>query len=164
MVQIWMLSDKWLSRYELLKNLHIKLYYSVLWTWMPKVTTIAILVLRTGELKLACIYFNMLVNFPHLKWSKAMKSRQICKKKNLSWLFGVDWKNLPSGSLCITASPVMPNTDPWDRFFYPQQAAMKDSYILVNCYHRNFLQYSQKSNTKQSSHKYLPNGMLYYPI
>ena len=55
MVQIWILSDEWLSRYELLKNLHIKLGRSVTWTQTRKrttgVTTIALLVLHTGKLK-----------------------------------------------------------------------------------------------------------------
>ena len=57
MVQIWTLSDEWLSRY--VKNLHIKLCRSVTgtptWTWTQTrttgVTAIALLVLRTGELK-----------------------------------------------------------------------------------------------------------------
>ena len=44
MVQISMLSDEWLSRYEFLKKLHI--------TRTAGVTTIALLVLRTGELKM----------------------------------------------------------------------------------------------------------------
>ena len=51
-----MLSDEWLSRYELLKNLHRKLCHSVKGTRTRKrttgVTTIAHLVLRTGELKI----------------------------------------------------------------------------------------------------------------
>ena len=60
MVQIWMLSDEWLSRYELLKNLHIKLCRSVtgMRTRTRKrttgVTTIALFVIRTGELKPFC--------------------------------------------------------------------------------------------------------------
>ena len=52
MVQIWMLSDEWLSRYELLKNLHIQLLTGTRTrTRTTGVTTIALLVLRTGELK-----------------------------------------------------------------------------------------------------------------
>ena len=53
MVQIRTLSDKWLSRYELLKNLHIKLCRSVTGTRTRTtgVTAIALLVLRTSELK-----------------------------------------------------------------------------------------------------------------
>ena len=55
MVQILMLSDEWLSRYELLKNLHINLCRSVAGMQTQKrtigVTNIALLVLRTGELK-----------------------------------------------------------------------------------------------------------------
>ena len=49
MVQMRVLSDEWLSRYELLKNLNIKLQSSV--TRIPGLTAIALLVLRTGELK-----------------------------------------------------------------------------------------------------------------
>ena len=51
MVQIRMLSDEWLSRYELLKNLHIKLCRSVTGTrtWTTGVTTIALLVLLYKE-------------------------------------------------------------------------------------------------------------------
>ena len=57
-VQIWTLSDEWLSRYELLKNLHIKLCRSVTGMWTRTrtrttgVTAIALLVLCTGELKM----------------------------------------------------------------------------------------------------------------
>ena len=53
MVQICMLFDEWLLKYELLKNLHIKLCRSVKGTrtWMTGVTEIALLVLHTGELK-----------------------------------------------------------------------------------------------------------------
>ena len=52
MVQIRMLSDEWLSRYECLENLEIKLCHSVTvtLTWTTGVTAIALLVLRTGEL------------------------------------------------------------------------------------------------------------------
>ena len=42
---IWMIFDEWLPRYELLKNLHIKLV-----TWTTGMTTVALLVLRTGEI------------------------------------------------------------------------------------------------------------------
>ena len=46
-------SNEWLSRYELLKNLYIKLYHSVTRTQtrMTRVTTIALLVLPRGEVK-----------------------------------------------------------------------------------------------------------------
>ena len=46
-----MLSDEWLSRYELLENLKIKLCCSVMGTRTTGVTAIALLVLRIGELK-----------------------------------------------------------------------------------------------------------------
>ena len=56
MVQIRMLSDEWLSRYELFENLNIKLCRSVTGTRTRTrttgVTAIALLVLRTGELKM----------------------------------------------------------------------------------------------------------------
>ena len=41
----------------------------------------------------------MLVNVSHLKWQKAIKTERVCKEKNLPWLFGVDRKLCPSGSL-----------------------------------------------------------------
>ena len=40
--------------------------------------------------------------------------RKLCKKRNLSWLFGADRK---------------------DRFFYPHLIHMKDSYILLEVCH-----------------------------
>ena len=46
-----MLSDGWLLIYELLKNLHIKLNRSAMRKQTTEVTTIALLVLCTGELK-----------------------------------------------------------------------------------------------------------------
>ena len=45
-----MLSDEWLSRYELLENLKIKLCRSVTGTRTTGVTAIALLVLGTGKL------------------------------------------------------------------------------------------------------------------
>ena len=53
MVQIRMIFDEWLSRYELLENLNIKLCRSVMGTRTRTtgVTAIALLVLCTGELK-----------------------------------------------------------------------------------------------------------------
>ena len=81
MVQIWMLSDEWLSRYELLKNLHIKLCRSVIWTqtrtWTRThgVTTLALLVLHAGELKIdricskvnQVIYSSSFISWPSFK-------------------------------------------------------------------------------------------------
>ena len=58
-----MLSDEWLSRYELLKNLHIKLCRSVTGTRTTRVTTIALLVLRTGELKNLIFFISQLPVF-----------------------------------------------------------------------------------------------------
>ena len=57
----------------------------------------------------------------------------VCKKKYLSWVYGVDRKNL---SLEITvrhhsASLVMPISDPRNRFFYPHHTHMKDTYNLT---------------------------------
>ena len=57
MVQICMFSDEWLSRYELLKNLHIKLCRRVTGTRTTRVTAIALLVLGTGELKTILLKF-----------------------------------------------------------------------------------------------------------
>ena len=53
MVQICTLSDEWLSRYEVLKNLHIKLCRRVTGTRTRTtgVIAIALLVLRTGDIK-----------------------------------------------------------------------------------------------------------------
>ena len=54
--------------------------------------------------------------------------KRYAKKKYLSWVYGVDRKNL---SLEITdrhhsASLVMPISDPRNRFFYPRHTHMKD--------------------------------------
>ena len=43
---------KTVASYDLLKNLEIKLYHSVTWTRPTMVTTIALVVLGTGELKI----------------------------------------------------------------------------------------------------------------
>ena len=71
-----MLSDEWLSRYEILKNLHIKLCRSVTGTRTRTtgVTTIALLVLRKGEKKSGVLAFQ-----------KVAKTGNIGKKK-------VQWK------------------------------------------------------------------------
>ena len=47
---------------------------------------------------------KMLVNISHLKWSKAIKTGRVCKKKNQPWLFGVDRKICPSGQDHCSAS------------------------------------------------------------
>ena len=70
MVQIRMLSDEWLSRYELLENLKIKLCRRVTGTRTQptRVTAIALLVLCTGELKNIYIFIissaHILINSP----------------------------------------------------------------------------------------------------
>ena len=48
-----------------------------------------------------------------------IESQKVCKKKYLSWVYGVDRKIL-----------VMPISDPRDRFFYPHHTPMQDSYSL----------------------------------
>ena len=51
----------------------------------------------------------------------------VCKKKNLSWLFGVDRKISPS------VEPRDAKQWPSDRlFFYPHLTPMKDSYTLMS--------------------------------
>ena len=62
-----------------------------------------------------------------------MVNQKVCKKKYLSWVYGVDSKIL---SLGITvrhhsASLVMPISDPHDRFFYPHHTPMIDTYYLL---------------------------------
>ena len=42
----------------------------------------------------------------------------------------------PSFGLSITASLVMPKSDPQDGFFYPTLTLMIDSYILIVCVER----------------------------
>ena len=55
--------------------------------------------------------------------------QKVCKKKNLSWLFGTDRKIRPSGSLFgITR---LCKQWPSDGFFYLHHTTMKDSYILA---------------------------------
>ena len=61
-----------------------------------------------------------------------MVNQKVCKKEYLSWVCGVDRKNL---SLGITvrhhsASLVMTISDPRDGFFYPHHTPMKDTYYL----------------------------------
>ena len=58
-------------------------------------------------------------------------NQKVCKKKYLSWVYGVDKKNL---SLGITvqhhlANLMMPISDPSDRFFDPHHTPMKDNYM-----------------------------------
>ena len=55
-----------------------------------------------------------------------MVNREICKKKYLSWVYGVDRKICHSGSLF----GIMPISDPRERFFYPHHTPMKDTYSL----------------------------------
>ena len=56
--------------------------------------------------------------------------QNVCKKKSLSWLFGVDRKKRPLGSLFGTTwqSIVMPNSDL--RTDFSVLTLMKDSYNL----------------------------------
>ena len=55
---------------------------------------------------------DSLMETPTLKSSAG--DRKVCKKKNLSWLFGVDRKIRPLGSMfgIPRQSLVMPNSDP----------------------------------------------------
>ena len=52
-----------------------------------------------------------------------MVNQKVCKKKYLSWVYGVDRKICHSGSLFA-------HSDPRDRFFYPHHTHMKDTYNL----------------------------------
>ena len=80
------------------------------------------------------------------------RDQKVCKKKNLSWLFGVDRKIHPSGSqFSITRhSLVMPNSDPQMFFFYLHLTLMKDSYILI-CFPMNYRNFSVKINSENNS-------------
>ena len=99
MVQIWMLSDEWLSRYELLKNLHIKLCHSVtgMRTRTRKrttgATTIPLLVLHSGELK-------MVLASPRLSLRLTGRARTGRPSVRIMWLGVVslwyDWKIVES--------------------------------------------------------------------
>ena len=57
---------------------------------------------------------------------KCGKSKDVCKKKYLSWVYGVDRKICHLGSLFLhhKASLVMPISDPRDRVFYPHHTPM----------------------------------------
>ena len=86
-----MLSDEWLSRYELLKNLHIKLCRSVTgtrtrtrtWTWTRArttgVTAIALLVLRTGELKILSLQTRKSEKRLSKDYRSSFHAENICK-------------------------------------------------------------------------------------
>ena len=56
--------------------------------------------------------YDLLIAIPALKSNAGNK--KVCKKKYLSWLFGADRKNCPSGSLfgITRQSLVLPNNDP----------------------------------------------------
>ena len=70
----------------------------------------------------------MLVNVSHLKWKKAIKTERVCKEKNLPWLFGVDRKLCPSGSLFgVTDAEQWP----LGQFSIHTKTVMIDSYILT---------------------------------
>ena len=66
-------------------------------------------------------------------------AKKMCKKKNLSLVSGTVNKSVPRQSL------VMPNSDPWDRFFHPYLTLMSDSYNttwrqtvgIEHYYHKN---------------------------
>ena len=53
-----------------------------------------------------------------------MVNQKVCKKKYLSWVYGLDRKICHSGSLFGIS-------DPRDRFFYLHHAPMKDTYNLT---------------------------------
>ena len=58
--------------------------------------------------------------------------QKVCKKKNLSWLFGADRKICPSGSLFgLTRQSRDAKQWPSDGFFYPHLTPMKDSYNVL---------------------------------
>ena len=75
---------------------------------------------------------DSLLTTPTLKSNAG--DQNVCKIKNLSWLFGVNRKLRPSGSLfgITRQSLVMPNSDPRTDFFYPHLKLMTDSYNLVS--------------------------------
>ena len=84
-----------------------------------------------------------------------VQKRKVCKKRKLSWVWGVDRKN---PSLAITvwhheASLVMPDSDPRDGFFYLPLTPMIDPYsgtdthnllipIIAAPYNNHLLDYS----------------------
>ena len=57
---------------------------------------------------------------------------KVCKKKYLSWVYGVDRTNPSLGITVLhhSASLVMPISDRRDRFFYPHHTPMKDTHNL----------------------------------
>ena len=64
--------------------------------------------------------------------------QKVCKEKNRSWLFGVDRKIRPSGSLASLGKARDAKQWPSEGFFYPHLTPMKDSYspadiVLLNC-------------------------------
>ena len=95
-----MLSDEWLSRYELLENLNIKPCRSVTGTWMRTtgVTAIALLVLRTGELKTPG-YCNFLSPKNEVFETKVWANRkEPCHEKTC---FAVCAQQRQRGSACV---------------------------------------------------------------
>ena len=65
----------------------------------------------------------MLVNVSHLKWQKAIKTERVCKEKNLPWRCLVWIENPVPRDHCLASQ--MPNSDQWDRVFYPHQTVMR---------------------------------------
>ena len=57
---------------------------------------------------------------------------KICKKKNLSWVWGTNGKNQSLGiTVCHhLTSLIVPDSKPWDGFFYLSLTPMTDSYNL----------------------------------
>ena len=77
----------------------------------------------------SAIEVNALLKIHVQKW-------KICKKKNPSWVWGVDRKIHTSGSLSgltrlAEVSLVMPDSDTRDGFFYLSLTPMIDSYSLT---------------------------------
>ena len=58
-----------------------------------------------------------------------MVNQKVCKKKYLSWVYGVDRKNPSLGATDrhFSASVVMPISDPRDGFFNAHHTPMKDT-------------------------------------
>ena len=66
------------------------------------------------------------------------EDQKVCKKKNLSWLFGADRKIRPSGSMTL------------GRIFYPHLTSIEDSSILFQAETSDFLIWYARMKTHLS--------------
>ena len=85
-----------------------------------------------------------------------MVNQKVCKKKYLSWVYGVVRKNLLLGVTIQhhEASLLMPVSDLRDRFFYPHSTPMKDTYNL-----KLLVSQSKFSGTRKFTLRYQYFGM-----